>query len=324
MAAPPTIPVDAERQLPLAAETFLDHVGHFVPDADAASRALTRAGFAPAPKSIQMADGQLTGTGNVTAMLERGYIEVLFKTADTPLGREFDASMARYAGLHLIAFAVADAKAAQAQLAANGFRVRPIVELRRPVATASGEATAAFTVARIDEGQMREGRIQYLTHHTEDAVWQPRWLAHPNGAKALIDIVVAVADVDEAAARYVRFLGREARADQYGARHFPRTRRRAAGERREPRAPIAAGRRRRPCPSSRPMRSASDSLDTAERALQAGRRRRGTQRAHAGRARSRPSSARAPGCSSSARATCRGAPVHEMCGHMTSKPVQRP
>ena len=57
---------------------------------------------------------------------------------------------------------------------------------------------------------MREGRIQYLTHHTESAVWQPRWLAHPNGAKALIDIVVAVADVDEAAARYVRFLGHEA------------------------------------------------------------------------------------------------------------------
>lgn len=108
MAAPPTIPADAERQLPLAAETFLDHVGHFIPDADAASAALTRAGFAPAPNSIQVADGQLTGTGNVTAMLERGYIEVLFKTADTPLGREFDASMARYAGLHLIAFAVAD------------------------------------------------------------------------------------------------------------------------------------------------------------------------------------------------------------------------
>jgi len=210
MAAPPTNPVDAERQLPLPVETFLDHVGHFVPDADAASGALTRAGFAPAPKSIQMADGRLTGTGNITAMLERGYIEVLFKTADTPLGREFDASMARYAGLHLIAFAVADANAAQAQLAANGFRVRPIVELKRPVAAANGEATAAFTVARIDEGQMREGRIQYLTHHTETAVWQPRWLAHPNSAKALIDIVVAVADVDEAAARYVRFLGHEA------------------------------------------------------------------------------------------------------------------
>jgi len=205
-----TIPVDAERQLPLAAETFLDHVGHFVADAEAASRALARAGFAPTPKSIQMAHGHLTGTGNVTAMLERGYIEVLFKTADTPLGRQFDAGLARYAGLHLIAFAVEDANAVQAQLAANGFRVQPMVELKRPVAAASGEATAAFTVARIDEGQMPEGRIQYLTHHTEDAVWQPRWLAHPNGAKALVDIVVAVDDLDEAAARYERFLGREA------------------------------------------------------------------------------------------------------------------
>jgi hypothetical protein len=202
--------VDAERQLPLQAETFLDHVGHFVTDADAASRALTRAGFAPAPKSIQVVDGQLTGTGNVTAMLERGYVEVLFKTADTALGREFDASLARYAGLHLIAFAVADAKATHAQLAANGFRVRPIVELRRPVATATGEATAAFTVARVEEGQMREGRIQYLTHYTEEAVWQPRWLSHPNGARALLDVVVAVADVDEAASRYVRFLHHEA------------------------------------------------------------------------------------------------------------------
>src|SRR5215213_4662769 len=108
MAAPPSIPLDAERQLPLGAEIFLDHVGHFVADADAASGALARAGFAPAPKSIQTADGQRTGTGNVTAMLERGYIEVLFKTADTALGREFDASLARYHGLHLIAFAVAD------------------------------------------------------------------------------------------------------------------------------------------------------------------------------------------------------------------------
>ena len=210
MPAPPTIPVDAERQLPLGPEIFLDHVGHFVADADAASRALARAGFAPAPKSIQMADGQLTGTGNVTAMLERGYIEVLFKTADTALGREFDASLARYRGLHLVALAVADANAARAQLAANGFRVRPIVELKRPVATATGESTAGFTVARVEEGQMREGRIQYLTHHTEDAVWQKRWLAHPNGARALMDVVVAVSDVDEAAARYVRFLAHEA------------------------------------------------------------------------------------------------------------------
>jgi hypothetical protein len=210
MAAPPTIPVDAERQLPVGEEIFLDHVGHFVADAEAASRAMTRAGFAPTPISIQSDGGQLTGTGNVTAMMQRGYIEVLFKTADTALGREFEQARARHSGLHLIAFAVADAKAARDQLASTGFRVRPIVELRRPVATATGEAEAAFTVTRVEDGEMHEGRIQYLTHHTEDAVWQKRWLAHKNGAKALLDVVVAVSDVDEAAARYVRFLRHEA------------------------------------------------------------------------------------------------------------------
>ena len=62
-------------------------------------------------RSIPMPDGapRLTGTGNVTAMFARGYIEALFKTADTPLGRELDGALARYRGVHLAAFAVADA-----------------------------------------------------------------------------------------------------------------------------------------------------------------------------------------------------------------------
>jgi hypothetical protein len=213
--------MDANRQLPLAREIFLDHIAHWVPDSDAAAKAMTRAGFAPTPISIQTnpgPDGKSVpaGTGNVTAMLTRGYIEVLFKTTDTPLTREFDAGLARYAGLHLIAFAVADARMASEHLAAAGFRTAPIVALRRPVATETGEAEAAFTVARVAPGEMAEGRIQYLTHHTEDAVWQKRWLTHPNGAKELIDVVAAVGDVNEAAGRYARFIGRNAVATPFG------------------------------------------------------------------------------------------------------------
>jgi hypothetical protein len=202
--------MEIDRQLPRDGEIFLDHIAHFVPGADGASRALTRAGFAPTPISIQRNDGQLTGTGNVTAMLARGYIEVLFKTADTPLGREFDGALARHAGVHLIAFGVADAEAAHARLKASGFRVRPLVALRRPVATETDHAEAAFTVARVEPSEMAEGRIQILTHHTEDAVWQRRWLAHPNGARALVDVVIAVADVKDAAGRFARFTDRKA------------------------------------------------------------------------------------------------------------------
>jgi hypothetical protein len=217
-------PDDIDRRLPVGDEIFLDHVGHFVADPDSAARALTRAGFAPTPASVQVnpdpggGPPQKTGTGNVTAMLDRGYIEFLFKTADTPLAQQFEAAMARYRGLHLVAFAVADAAATHARLANAGFRLQPVVDMRRPVGTADGEDIAAFSIVRPAPGEMPEGRIQALTHRTEHTVWQERWLSHRNGATALLDVVVAEADVAEAADRFQRFLGRRAAFDRFGQR----------------------------------------------------------------------------------------------------------
>lgn len=221
--APPATTAAANRRLPVGAEIFLDHVGHFVRDAQGARRALQRAGFAPTPVSIQSdkdpSTGRLvpTGLGNSTAMFARGYMEVLFKNSDTPLAREFDVALARRAGLHLAAFAVADAAAARERLAGAGFAVRDLVRMQRPVETESGPGTAAFTIARVKPMAMPEGRIQILTHHTEDTVWQPRWLSHPNSACALIDVVIAIDDLDEAAARFARFTGRSAISTPGGA-----------------------------------------------------------------------------------------------------------
>ena len=215
-------PKDIDRRLPADGEIFLDHVGHFVRDAQAASRALKRCGFTPTPISIQVnadAAGRAlpTGTGNVTAMLSRGYLEVLFQTSDTELSRELDAALGRHAGLHLAAFAVADAGKAHRRLAASGFRVRDLGRMQRPVETETGTATAAFTIARVVPDDMPEGRIQLLTHHTEQAVWQERWLSHPNSAGGLIDVVIAVADVEEAARRFARFTDRAATPTPGGA-----------------------------------------------------------------------------------------------------------
>lgn len=215
-------PNEIDRQLPVGDEIFLDHVGHFVRAPEAASRALARAGFAPTPISIQVnrdpsGGTRPTGTGNITVMFERGYAEVLFKTSDTPLASEFDAMLEQHAGLHLAAFAVADAEAAHRRLAASGFPVRDLVSMSRPVDTEAGAGTAAFTVARVEPGIMPEGRIQMLTHHTEQAVWQKRWLDHPNSAIGLIDVVIAVAHLEEAVQRFARFTGRTARRTPGGA-----------------------------------------------------------------------------------------------------------
>jgi hypothetical protein len=217
VSANPTSGTEIDRQLPVGEEIFLDHVGHFVRDEAAASRALARVGFAPTPPSVQAnPDGTPTGTGNVTAMFSRGYVEVLFKTADTPLGREFDLALAGHAGVQLAAFSVADAEGAHRRLTDAGFAMRPLVQFQRPVETATGPDIAAFTVVRLERGAMAEGRIQILAHRTEDTVWQRRWLTHRNGALGLVDLVVVSADVAEAAARFARFTGRKAKPASHG------------------------------------------------------------------------------------------------------------
>jgi hypothetical protein len=207
-----------DRQLPIGGEVFLDHVGHFVRDQAAAGGALARAGFAPTPVSVQVnSDGTPTGTGNITAMLSRGYIEVLFKTADTPLGLEFEAALSGHAGVHLAAFSVADAEHAHRRLTKSGFPMRPLVQFQRPVDTVDGPDIAAFSVVRLERGAIAEGRIQMLAHRTENTVWQKRWLTHPNGARGLLDLVVVSADVAEAVARFEPFTGHRATPTKFGS-----------------------------------------------------------------------------------------------------------
>lgn len=202
--------------LPAPGAVALDHSGHFVPSADAATEALRGLGFTVTPLSAQVVPApkggapKLTGTGNVCVMLPLGYLEFLVHTADTPIGLEFSAALARRAGLHLAAFGVADAAARHAELEAEGMEMRPLVHFSREVETESGAQTASFTVARLAAGQMPEGRVQTLTHHTPDAMWQPRWTSHANGAQSLRAIVISAPDPQECAARFARFLGRPA------------------------------------------------------------------------------------------------------------------
>src|SRR4051794_15382863 len=177
---------EADRQLPQGDEIFLDHVGHFVADREGAAAALTRAGFAPTAPSIQVNPDprggapRPTGTGNVTAMLSRGYIECLFRTADTPLGQEFEAALARYPGVHLAAFAVADPEHAHARLESAGFRLRPIGEMERPRSTPGGSDIAAFTGLRLGSGEVAQGRIHGVGPRPEQHPWPDPRAGHPH------------------------------------------------------------------------------------------------------------------------------------------------
>jgi hypothetical protein len=203
-------------QLPEPGEVFLDHVAHFVPAMAAAAAAMERCGFRLTPYSVQAnagADGGLvpSGTANRCAMLRRGYLEILERVSDTPLSRQLAAQVGLYTGIHLAAFSVTDADAERSRLAAAGFAPLDPVRLRRPTGRPDRpHEEARFTVLRVPPEAMPEGRLQFLTHHTEEAVWAPADLEHPNGAISLEAIHIAVAEPEAAAARYARFLGRPA------------------------------------------------------------------------------------------------------------------
>lgn len=207
---------------PARGETFLDHTGHFVANATAAAGALTGIGFTVTPYSAQVqpdtssGQSQLTGTGNICVMLNEGYLEFLVHTADTPIGLEFKRALQRRSGLHLCAFAVANAADRHSELEASGQPMRPLAHFSRDVETTTGSATARFTVARLPEESMQEGRVQVMTHHDHTAMWQPRWTTHNNGANSLRSIVVSTPEIESTVKRFEQFLGKTATTNDTG------------------------------------------------------------------------------------------------------------
>jgi hypothetical protein len=206
-------------QTPSGDQIFLDHVGWFVPDIEAAGRQFEALGFVLTPFVAQKnADPKggppvPAGTGNRCAMLGRGYLEILAATegVDTKLAQQLNAAVARYTGLHLIAFTVDNTESAHTRLEAGGFHPQPPVHLRRPLALADGgQAEVAFTVLRVPPDAMEEGRVQMLRQETPDLVWQDHLLARDNGIVALGGVLLCVDDPIEASDRFARFTGRAA------------------------------------------------------------------------------------------------------------------
>ncbi len=214
---------DAKPQLPVDDQVFLDHIGWFVPDMDAASRALERLGFLLTPYSLHgdrdPATGVIkpVGTANRLIMLDQGYLEILTTVGaiDLPVAQHMRTTLAdRGAGVHLIALAVADATRKAEELTTAGFTMQPTVNLRRTLEAENRmQAEVAFTVVRPAFAQFPECRMQALTHHTPEHMWQRRYMAQPNGIVGLENVSVVVSDLMEAASRFGRFSTRRSEGE---------------------------------------------------------------------------------------------------------------
>lgn len=193
-----------ELQKPAPGELVLDHVAHFVPDLGAAGGLLSALGFTPTPVSNHQVQGAPAGTSNCCLMFERGYVEILSPTLDTPNARRVRGHMARYAGVHLVCFGTSDAAGEHQRLTGHGFEPEPLVNLAR---TVEDGRTVRFKVVYVPPGKMSEGRVQYCEHLTPEVIWEERFVSHPNGVQGLGDAYVVAEDPPATAARWALFSG---------------------------------------------------------------------------------------------------------------------
>ncbi len=240
---------------------------------------------------------QPTGTGNVTAMFSRGYIELLFKTADTPLGRELDAAMARYPGVHLAAFAVDDAAEAHRRLAAAGLSGAAAGRHAAPGRHRRRRRNRGLHAWR-GSSRARCRKAASKSSPTTPSAWSgSRAGSRIRTARSrLSSVTIAVADVDGGGAALRALHRPRCRAASARPDDRARPRPRRSRHRRRVRAdaargfdPVAAVHRR--------LRHQGEVAGRTRRPVGARRRAKLAARASSGRALSRRNSATAPGCS---------------------------
>jgi len=200
----------------------LDHVGIAGADLAALAASFERLGFALTPlarhSGRRTPDGPIVpfGTGNRCAMLRDGYLELIAIVDPFSFTNSLEFSLARYAGLHIVALGIDDEEANLARMRAAGIAIPGIAYLERPVDDANPSGPQA-RFARLILPDAPEGRIFLIRHLTPEAIWQERFLSHPNHAAALAELVVVSEAPAETAARFSRLSGLPVAPDPEGS-----------------------------------------------------------------------------------------------------------
>jgi len=212
---------------------YLDHSVTITRDHDAVWRRYERLGFTLSPVSRHQvtvtADGPMvfSCTANRCAYFGESFIELIGVTdadAPDPWG-VLPLIDGKYQGLRGLSFGFGDSRVALRRLRVAGLESGAgITELERPVDTPEGRRTMRARAVHVDRARTPEGIVHVGEHLTPQYLHQPRYLAHPNGARHLDEVLLVVADdeIDAYVQRYAALLDRPAKPD--GARRIFRLR----------------------------------------------------------------------------------------------------
>ncbi len=177
----------------------LDHTGTIVRDLAAGAARWERLGFTLSPVSRQRgavpgAEGmQPWASANRCAIFEQGYLE-LIGLVDAQAHNPWATFLDRFEGTHLLALRCDSADEAYAALSARAPFLAPPVARERTLDVDGVERTMRFRNLFSRDAQCPEGRYIVIEHQTPQYLWQPKYLSHENGAKALVDVTVVADD----------------------------------------------------------------------------------------------------------------------------------
>jgi hypothetical protein len=197
-----------------AAQT-LDHVGIVGADLDALATAFARLGFCLTPLA-RHAGGR---TGNRCIMFrDGGYLE-LVATVNGGTSATLDRFLGRYPGIHILTLGIDDETAAAERLRGAGIDAHAERTERSTDDTDPLAPHAAF--ALLTPTDPPEGRVHLIRHLTPEAMWQQRFLTHPNQATRLEEAILVASVPAETAARLSILAGRPVQPDPAGGYVLP-------------------------------------------------------------------------------------------------------
>lgn len=193
--------------------TNINHVGMIARDLEDVTRRYEAMGFMLTPYSPHSAAWkpgepvQPQGSGNRCVMFADNYLEILASENPSKPAERMTNFLRHHQGGHIICFDSDDCNAVDRRLHAAGIETSGVIPLQREIDTPGGVRTARFERVQFAPKDTPEGYIQAARHLTPDYIYQPRYIAHPNGATRLAETYIVALDAGEMAQRYATYLG---------------------------------------------------------------------------------------------------------------------
>jgi len=153
------------------------------------------------------------GSINHLAVFETDYLELLgFDAGEGQARPDIRPDIKAWpAGLNGLVFSLDQPEELYSELQGRGVPVDEVQSFSRPVNLGEGVSPEAkFRVVRLRAGTASFGRVYFCRHLTPELIWRPEWRRHPNGARSVARILIAVGDPAAAAELLSRMFGPEA------------------------------------------------------------------------------------------------------------------